>query len=356
MNKKFISLLILPLMFTVSSCNKGQTNPSKEYFSLWNIEKSSSLRLLKEYVEDVTNEDSDNFIPVEDRIATFDMDGTFIGELYPTYFEYNLLEYRVFEDESYKDIAPEDVREAAQTIRNYSRDDISKFPSGFDMIHARAAAKAYSGMSLSEFDAFVKEYASKDANGFENMTYGESFYKPMLEIFDYLADYQFTSYVVSGSDRYICRALVDSIGIAPNHVIGMDVVIKSSGQGDQDGVNYTMESDEYLVRTDELIIKNLKTNKVKQISQEIGKVPVLSFGNSSGDEAMHNYCKGNPNYRSEVFMLIADDEDEDHVNMEETLSRKQKWEDNNYNIISMANDFKTIYGYDVVKTDFHFDN
>ena len=47
------------------------------------------------------------------------------------------------------------------------------------------------------------------------------------------------------------------------------------------------------VRTDELIIKNLKTNKVLQISQEIGKVPVLSFGNSSGDCAMHNYCMSN---------------------------------------------------------------
>ena len=45
-----------------------------------------------------------------------------------------------------------------------------------------------------------------------------------------------------------------------------------------------------ILRTSELIIKNLKTNKVLQISQEIGKVPVLSFGNSGGDCAMHNYA------------------------------------------------------------------
>ena len=205
MNKKFLSLLILPLVFTVSSC--GKTDPYEKYFSLWNVDASNSIRLLKEYVEDVTNVDSKNFIPVEDRIATFDMDGTFIGELYPTYFEYNLLEYRVLED-----LAPLDVKEAAQTIRDYSRGTISKFPDHFDMTHAFAAAKAYSGMSLSEFDAYVKKFASKSANGFLNMTYGESFYKPMLQIFDYLADNQFTSYVVSGSDRYICRQLVKSLG------------------------------------------------------------------------------------------------------------------------------------------------
>ena len=87
----------------------------------------------------------------------------------------------------------------------------------------------------------------------------------------------------------------------------MDVVLEANNQGDIDGVNYTMKSDEYLLRTDELIIKNLKTNKVKQISQEIGKVPVLSFGNSGGDAAMHNYCLSNTEYETAAFMLVADD-------------------------------------------------
>ena len=67
----------------------------------------------------------------------------------------------------------------------------------------------------------------------------------------------------------------------------MDVRLESSGQGDEAGVNYTFGKEEDLIRTDELIIKNLKTNKVLQITQEIGKVPVLSFGNSGGDSAMH---------------------------------------------------------------------
>ena len=103
-----------------------------------------------------------------------------------------------------------------------------------------------------------------------------------------------------------------------------------------------------------LIIKNLKTNKVKQIEQEIGKCPVLSFGNSSGDAAMHNYCMGNPKYKSEAFMLIADDAEEDYINAEETAKRKAAWEKANYNIISMKNDFKTIYGEGVNKVDFKF--
>ena len=68
------------------------------------------------------------------------MDGTFVGELYPTYFEYNLLEERALEDAKYKDIAPADVKEAAQEIRDFVRNG-KALPAHFDMKHARAAAK-----------------------------------------------------------------------------------------------------------------------------------------------------------------------------------------------------------------------
>jgi phosphoserine phosphatase len=342
---------LVPFSMTACSKDNDSTTVTKEYFILWN--QCEALSTLKTYVEDVTNPKSANYIPVEDRIATFDMDGTFIGELYPTYFEYNLLEYRVLDDPSYKDQAPEDVRETAQNIRDFVRNGTA-LPSQFDMKHARAAAKAYAGMTIPEFDAYVKAYAAKPANGFMGMTYGESFYKPMLEVFDYLKANGFTSYVVSGSDRFICRSLVESIGIEPNRVIGMDVMLKTNGQNETAGVNYTMGKEEYLVRTDSLLIKNLKTNKVRQISQEIGKVPVLSFGNSSGDQAMHNYCLTNTKYRTAVFMLVADDDARDHANLDEGASREKKWHEAGYIVISMKNDFKTIYGPDVQKVDFTF--
>ncbi len=339
----------------LTSCDKDDetivTPQSKEYFTLWN--QCEALTALQDYVKDVTNPNSPNYIKEDDRIATFDMDGTFVGELYPTYFEYNLLEYRVLDDPTYRDIAPDDVRETAQDIRDFVRNGM-KLPDHFDMKHAYAAAKAYAGMTLAEFNAYVKTYAAQPANGFNGMTYGQSFYKPMLEVFDYLKDNGFTYYVVSGSDRFICRALTEAIGIPSNRVIGMDVKLVSSSQGTTEGVNYTFGKEEDIVRTDELIIKNLKTNKVLQIAQEIGKVPVLSFGNSGGDAAMHNYALGNNQYKSAAFMLIADDDDRDHANREKALALGQQWREAGYHVISMRDDFKTIYGDAVTKTDFTF--
>ena len=163
--KKQLCIVTIVLVTILTSCSKDDANaqPSaKAYFQLWN--KCEALTTLRQYVEDVTNPQSPNFISVEDRIATFDMDGTFIGELYPTYFEYNLLEYRALDDPTYKDKAPEDVRETAQEIRDFVRNG-KALPSHFDMKHAHAAAKAYAGMTIAEFDAYVKDYACQRIHG-----------------------------------------------------------------------------------------------------------------------------------------------------------------------------------------------
>ncbi len=347
MRKTFCIFFVTVVMLSFLSCTKK----SVQYFKLWN--DCDSLNALIEYVEDVTNKKSPNFIPVEDRIATFDMDGTFIGELYPSYFEYNMLEYRVLDDPDYKGKASESELFAANAIRDFVRNG-KPLPDHFDVVHGRAAAKAYAGMTISEFDAYVKNFAKKTPNGFVGMTYAESFYKPMLEVFDYLTANGFTFYVVSGSDRFICRALVDSLGIAPNRVIGMDVLFKSDTQGDEEGVDYTFKTSDKLIRTDVLLIKNLKTNKVKNIAQEVGKVPVLSFGNSGGDSAMHNYCLTNTKYKTRAFMLIADDDEDDHANREKALKLGEQWKEAGYIVISMRDDFKTIYGENVKKVDFKF--
>jgi len=341
--------LLVTVVLIVSGCAfQPARRSAHDYLTLWN--DCDAVTALQAYVEDVTDPQSEHFIPVEDRIATFDMDGTFVGELDPTYFEYSLLEYRALEDTDYT--APSQVRQAAQAIRDFVRNG-TPLPDHFDLIHAHAAAQAYAGMTTDEFERYVSHFAATCAKGFRGMTYGESFYQPMLQVFDYLEANGFTYYVVSGSDRFLCRALVRPLGIAPNRVIGMDVRLCTSKQGSVPAIDYTMGADEQILRTDELIIKNLKTNKVLQIMQEIGKIPVLSFGNSGGDCAMHNLCLHSP-YEHAAFMLVADDEARDHANREKALQLAEQWREAGYHVISMRDDFKTIYGQEVEKVAFEY--
>ena len=354
--KRVFSLLLVALLMFSSMIAFAEATPevtanTEEAFAQWNPD-APSLTALIEYVEAVTDPDSPDYIPPVDRIATFDMDGTLCAELNPTYLEYYLLARRILADPTY---APdEEMLEFGRMLRDHALD--RSFPDGMDMLHATHAAKAYAGMTLNEFADFVTRQIVREADGFEGMTYAETFYLPMVEVVEYLQANDFKVYICSGSDRFICRTFIEGmLDIPYENIIGMDVQLEATHQGDADGLNYVFASNDTLFRTDKLLIKNLKTNKVLQIAQEIGRQPVLSFGNSSGDVSMHNYALHNNRYRSAVFQLIADDDVRDYGHPEKGPELRRQWEDMGFHVISMRDDWKTIYGENVVRTgEFHW--
>ena len=352
MKKKLLSLaLVLMLALTSVSGLALAEETVEEPFAEWNAD-APALNALVDYVEAVTDESSPDYIPERDRIAVFDMDGTLMGELYPTYLEYYMLAWRILKDPTIEPDA--EMLAVGRTLRDCALDN--SFPADMAMQHAIQAARAYAGMTLGEFADFVTRILVREVDGFEGMTYATCFYLPMVEVVEYLQDNGFTCYVCSGSDRFICRVFIEGMLEIPyNNIIGMDVELEATNQGDTAGLDYVFTAQDHVVRTDRLLIKNLKTNKVLQIAQEIGRQPVLSFGNSSGDVSMHNYTIYNNVYRSAAFMLVADDEVRDYGNAEKGAGLKEKWEAAGFNVISMANDWKTIYGEDVVKTGtFHW--
>ncbi len=355
MKKRLISLLLLlatALMFlSVPALAEDTDTVGGPYFTQW-VEDAPPLRALIEYVDAVTDEASPDYIPPADRIATFDMDGTLCAELNPTYLEYYLLAMRILADPTYT--PDEEMLEFGRMLRDHALD--GSFPEDMAMQHALHAARAYAGMTLNEFADFVTRMLVRDADGFEGMTYASTFYLPMVEVVEYLQDNGFKCYICSGSDRFICRTFVEGVLDIPyENIIGMDVQLAAVNQGGADGLDYVYTGDDSLVRTDTLLIKNLKMNKVLQIAQEIGRQPVLSFGNSSGDVSMHNYTLFNNRYRSAAFQLIADNEALDYGSAEKGPALREKWEAMGYHVISMADDWRTIYGEDVVKTGtFHW--
>ena len=323
----------------------------EEIFAEWN-EGAPALEALIDYVESVTDEASPDYIPPVDRIAVFDMDGTVYGELFPTYLEYYMLAWRILKDPSIEPDA--EMLKVGRTLRDCALDN--SFPEDMPVQHAIQAARAYAGLTLNEFADFVTEILLRDVDGFEGMTYGEAFYQPILEVVEYLQENEFKVYIVSGSDRFICRTLIEGhMDIPYENIIGMDVALEATNQNGVDGLDYVYTAEDDVIRSDRLLIKNLKMNKVCQIAQEIGRQPVLSFGNSGGDVSMHMYTISNNVYKSAAFMLVADDDVRDYGNPEKAEELREQWDEKGFNVISMKNDFRTIYGEDVVKTgEFHW--
>jgi hypothetical protein len=328
------------------SASDGTVSEEPFEFTSWN-DGAPALEALKEYVQDVTDENSEHFIPKEDRIATFDMDGTLYGELAPIYVDWWLYEYRVNEDSSFRPDKAEkavadQIAEAAKT---------GSIPENIEEDHAVQAARAFAGMTVSGYRQYVREFLKKDVVGFDHMTYKDAFYLPMQEIVGYLIENDFNVYICSGTDRFLCRELTDGIlPIADDHFIGMDVMLKARGQGNTDGLDYVYTSDDEVVRTDELLLKTVKMNKVSILARELGQPPVLSFGNSSGDASMAEYTMSNNPYYSKAFMVVADDDVREYGDPEKAAEKKSDWESRGWETISMKNDWKTIYGGNVKRT------
>lgn len=324
-------------------------NSSENAFEYW-TEDSEPKAVLTEFVENAVNPDSEGYIPVENRIAVFDMDGTLLSETNPYYFEWMMFFHRVLDDENYE--APEEIKTFVTEVAKpavYA----GKVTDEIDAQFSQYQAQVYEGMNLDDYIDYVQnEFMNLPVDGQENLTYGEAFYMPMRNVVDYLQDNDFEVYVVSGADRYTTRAAVTKeLGIPANHVIGSDTDIEGSKQGDEDGEFYTWQADEEVIRTGDLLKKNLKTNKVTAINREIGIQPVLAFGNSSGDESMALYTINNNEYPAEAFIILCDDTTRDHGNTEKAESTKEMAEKDGFNAISMASDWTTIYPEKATMTD-----
>ncbi len=302
------------------------------------------------YMEAITAEGSAEYIPPEDRIAVFDLDGTLCCETDPGYFDHMLLYYRVMEDPDYKDKATASEKEVASRIREYF--DTRSYPKGMDIDHGKAVASAFKGMTIDEFTDYVRAYREQPAEGYKGMTKGEAFYVPMLEIIDYLEANDFTVFVVSGTDRLIVRGLIEDGGaldLPMSRIIGSDEMIEAKNQGDTDGLDYVYRDDDEPVLGGQFLIKNLKMNKVTSIIQEIGQQPVLSFGNSSGDESMARYVTTDNPYKSMAFMLCCDDLERENGKLDSAEKMQKMCEESGWMPVSMKNDWKTIYGPGVIR-------
>ena len=313
-----------------------------EYLSYW-TEDSGLRQQLVPYMEAITDEGSADYIPVEDRIAVFDFDGTLFCETDPNYFDYTLLLYRVTEDPEYKDQASEFEKSVAAKIKDQNENG-TKYAE-LPVEHGQAVASAFKGMTQEEFTAYIQEFKKLPMPSYEGMTRGGGFYEPMLQVVNYLKANDFTVYVISGTDRFICRGLmVNSPLVLPNkQIIGSDELVVARKQNGANGLDYTFEQGDDLILGGEFIIKNLKMNKVTVINKEIGQQPVLSFGNTTGDAAMANYTLGKNPYKSLAFMLCCDDLDRENGNIDKANKMYELCEEFHWIPVSMKNDWTTIY-------------
>ena len=341
MKRKLCAILLCAaVLFSFSACGGKEA----ETIPYWRAD-SPTMASIVSYVSAVTDEKNESYVPPEERIAVFDMDGTLYGERFPTYFDECLLLHRLLHDESCQ-ASPEDsawALEAENALRSGEPEPDSPRSS------AQMAAEAFQGFTVEEYRTYVRSFMTEPVWGFEDMTYEEGFYLPMVALVRYLSENGFTVFISSGSERSLAREFIPAtLGewIPPYRVIGSTFSLEASGQGEQEGRKYTYAPGDEVLLEGDLIQKNQRMNKVVTIVDEIGITPLLVFGNSSGDISMAEYAVQNG---GRAYMLLCDDTERDYGDLEAAASFADTCEELGFETVSMRDDFETIYGDNVRK-------
>lgn len=322
------------------------TEEVKDTIEYWN-EDSAVMASIIDYVNSVTDETSDNFVSEEDRIAVFDFDGTLYGELFPTYFDTWIFVHRALHDETCT--PSEEIRKYAEEMEKAFLNHQPEPES--DLSTAQCTAELFKNMSYEDYRKYIQDFMKENTVGFDNMTFAEGFYLPMVALVQYLDEKDFTVFISSGSERTMVRELIDGVldeAIPSHQIIGSTFSFKATNQGSKNPKSYTFTKEDEVLMEGNLVVKNQKTNKVFSIINEIGKTPILVFGNSSGDLAMGEYTV---DHGGKGYMLLCDDLERDYGSLETAEKFKKDCDKIGLETVSMKNDFKTIYKEDSSKSE-----
>ncbi|WP_052481194.1 HAD family hydrolase [Gilvimarinus agarilyticus] len=224
-----------------------------------------------EFVTNVTNPESDQFVPVASRIATFDNDGTLWTEQ-PVYFQL------IYALDMLKEQAKKDPSILDSTMLKAAVDgDFKTLMSGGKGALQEVINASHADISLNEFEQSVKQWLATARHPKTNMPYNAMVYQPMLELLSYLRDKGFTTYIVSGGGQMFVRAFAqDTYGIPPQQVIGSGLHLSYE----------VINGNPQLTKKPDIAFLDDGPGKPVGIATIIGKKPIFVAGNSDGDFEM----------------------------------------------------------------------
>ncbi len=256
----------------------------------WN--DGAAKQAVENFVRATTEAGSANFVAPEERIATFDQDGTlWVEKPWPTQLIYCLdhVGALVKKKPELKNAEP------FKTVLSGDRAAIAKLTTK-DL--EQILAGTLTGMTTDQFDAEVKDWLADAKDPRWHRPYTELTYQPMLEVLKYLRANGYKTYIVSGGGQDFVRVYAEqTYGIPPEQVIG-------SANGTTYG--YGKDGNPILTKEPKLLWNDDKGGKPEGIHLIIGRRPRAAFGNSTGDREMLEYSKAGGGARLEMIVLHDD--------------------------------------------------
>ena len=340
MNIRIINRIVSAAALLALGVGCTTAQAARDPLPSWN--DGPAKQAIVDFVRATTHKGSPKFVPQEQRIATFDQDGTLWVE-YPMYSQVVYCLERVpvlaAEKPELKEVEP------FKTVLSGDREAIAKLP--LPELE-KVLVATLSGMTAEQFQAEVKQWLAKAKDAHWKRPYTQLTYQPMQEVLRYLRANGYKTYIVTGGGQDFVRVYSEqTYGIPPEQVVG-------SALGTTYG--YAKDGRPFLTKEPKLLLNDNNAGKPESIHLMIGRRPYAAFGNSTGDRQMLEYTKAGEGARLAMLVFHDDAEREYAYGPAQGLpeakvgtftqalydeAKKDGW-----TVISMKNDWKRIFAFE----------
>ncbi len=296
----------------------------------WN--DGPSKKAIIAFVKDVTSKRSTNYVPPVERIAVFDNDGTLWSEQ-PLYFQF------IFAMDRVKELAPQHPEwQTTEPFKSILANDTKGALAGGTASLLKIVAATHTGVTTEEFTAAVAEWIETARHPVSHQPYTSMIYQPMLEVLNYLRTNGFKTFIVSGGNEEFMRPWVEkTYGIPPEQIVGSQLGSKFEARGD----------DFVIVQTPDPFILNDGPGKPVGIITQIGRRPIMAFGNSDGDLQMLQYTTSGKGARFGLIVHHTDAAREFAYDRASSIGKLDKALDEavaeKWTVVDMKADWNAIY-------------
>ncbi|WP_237684105.1 HAD family hydrolase [Pseudaminobacter soli (ex Zhang et al. 2022)] len=322
-------LAMIALMAVWASAAAAQTDPLPSWSD------GPTKQAIIGFVTDVTREGSPDFLPVAQRIATFDNDGTLWIEQ-PIYVQFAFALDRV------RELAPQHPEwSRTQPFKDVLEGKMEALAGLGEHAAVEIVATTHAGMTPDQFLQIVKNWLATAEHPRFQRRYVELLYQPMLEVLSYMRANGFATYIVSGGGIEFMRAFApEQYGIPPEQIVGSSIVTTFERR---DGLPD-------LFRLPKVNFVDDGPGKPVGINQHIGLRPVAAFGNSDGDLEMLQWTTEAGKRRLGVVVRHTDAEREYAYDRDSKVGRLDKALDaavlDRWAVVDMKHDWKVIFPFE----------
>ena len=333
---RIVKMIFVLLVFIGLNCGPAISAEQANNDALPSWNEGAAKKSIFDFVARVTREGSPDYVKPEERIATFDNDGTLWAEQ-PMYFQI------IFAMDRVKALAPKHPDwKTKQPFKAVLDNDTKILAALGEKGFLKIIAATHAGLTAEEFNKIVAEWIATTRHPRFNRVYTELVYQPMLELLRFMRANGFRTFVVSGGGVEFMRVFTDRIyGIPPEQIVGSSGVMRYQLRPDGKPV---------LLKESQIEFVDDGPGKPVGINRFIGRRPIFAFGNSDGDQQMLEWTAAGTGARFMGLVHHTDAEREWAYDRKSYVGRLDKALDEanrrGWTVTSMKTDWKRIFPFE----------